>query len=576
MVPIHQRLLIPTHFIWLQKLVVTWCVPLLTRGNYKAGSLRTLTRRFAFALAGLPILFGFSQSLAFAENFYPDDPIQSMPEPVPVHELAVRKIDYLYDFLANSVKPNPRLPVPAGAINTLGEVPDSAWFTNRHGRKRMTREELQTGPGNSSAPVPPFLVVGAKTEGISPGFRMKDAEGRLYFVKPDPISNPEMATAADVIGSKFFYALGYNTPENYIVNVQRSQLSVGPKALIESGGRERRMTPKDVKVLLDLIPRREDGSYRLMASLAVPGHIVGPFAYEGTRSDDPNDLVSHEQRRDLRGLHVFCAWLNHTDAKGGNTLNSVVEESGIHFVRHYLIDLNAILGSDSDMPKDARFGHEFFFPMPGKALTSIVALGLYSPSWERAKFPKDKPVGDFESKLFDPEKWKSNYPNPAFLSRQPDDEYWAAKQVMAFSDQDIRALVETGQYSDSRVVDYITATLIARRDKIGRTYFAKVLPLDDFAVLDGQLQFKDLGVEYGFASTRQYQVSWSRFDNVTAKHIPLRVPSSFRLPGEIERSSGGSYWAARIETNSNDRKTVTVYLRRNGSGLSVVGVERTW
>ena len=37
------------------------------------------------------------------------------------------------------------------------------------------------------------------------------------MVKVDPSAYPEMATAADVIGAKFFHALGYYVPEYYVI-----------------------------------------------------------------------------------------------------------------------------------------------------------------------------------------------------------------------------------------------------------------------------------------------------------------------------------------------------------------------
>ena len=110
-------------------------------------------------------------------------------------------------------------------------------------------------------------------------------------------------------------------------------------------------------------------------------------------------------------------------------------------------------------------------------------------------------IGRFESKAFQPEAWIPNYPNPAFDQRTPEDEYWAAKIVMAFSDDDIRAIVETAKYSDPAAADYMVNTLKERRDKIGRAFFGKVLPLEDFRITNGTLEFRDLAVVHGLVFT---------------------------------------------------------------------------
>ncbi|MGH9628116.1 MAG: hypothetical protein ACRD7E_07220, partial [Bryobacteraceae bacterium] len=338
----------------------------------------------------------------------------------------------------------------------------------------------------------------------------------------------------------------------------------------------RPMKKKDLDRVLAKVHSRPDGALRMIASYSLPGRFVGPFRYEGTRSDDPNDLVPHEKRRDLRALHVLCAWLNHTDAKAGNSGDTLVEENGIRFIKHYLMDFGAILGSDSDMRKNARFGNEYVIPSGHDALKDIFTFGFRSPAWQRASYPRQKAIGRFEANVFDPESWKANYPNPAHLSRQPDDDYWAAKQVMAFTDDDIRAIVETGRYSDPQVVDYIARTLSRRRDKIGRTYFSKVFALDNFRVVDGTLQFDDLEVKHNFIGSRKYDVRWSSFDNASNNRAPLKGEVSFRVPGKATGSAAGEYYCALITEAGRPSKRIVVYVRKNGSGTDVVGIDRTF
>jgi hypothetical protein len=508
-----------------------------------------------------------------AQKFYPDDPLWREPPPRAVAKAHARQVNDYFDFFLNAFFPPDKeeilhyRPGPSQAVNTLGEVADSTWFTNRIGSRPMETEELVRGPGVSHAPdiSRPWVVLSGNNEGITPGLVIRDSAGRKYFLKFDPLENPEMAGAADVIGSKFLYALGYNTPENYIVHFARRHLVVNEKSVFrDPQGHKRPMTDQDVDDVLLKVPREREGGYRGMASLTIAGDLLGPFRYYGTRTDDPNDIVDHENRRDLRGLYVFFAWLNHTDAKAINTMDSLVEEDGLRYVKHYLLDFGDLMGSDSDEAKDPRRGNAYVFQW-GPAAAQFLSLGLYVPEWMTASYPHLPSIGRFEYRTFDPENWHPNYPNPAFELRTPGDTYWAAKKVMAFSDDAIRVLVQTGEYSDSRAAEWAARCLIERRNKIGRAFFQDVLPLDGFAVRDGKLIFEDLAVKYGFEAPRSYSVQWSVFDNQSS------VKSSLPAPGFEVPSADAPYLAAEIRAQGT-AKTLTVYLHDG----SVVGIDRTW
>ena len=66
-----------------------------------------------------------------------------------------------------------------------------------------------------------------------------------------------------------------------------------------------------------------------------------------------------------------------------------------------------------------------------------------------------------------PLKWKPEYPNPAFDNMRPDDAFWAARIVSQLHRRDDSARSsQKAQYSDPRATDYMTKTLITRRDKV--------------------------------------------------------------------------------------------------------------
>lgn len=516
---------------------------------------------------------------ALAVKFYPDDPLWREPAPVSLPDVEARRLDPLVDFYKNTFKTkgerNVRKRVhPSQGVNTLDEAYDSAWYTNRHWLNRMSQEELARGPNRTAPPSADghWTVTSAKSEGVTPGFTIADAKGRRYLLKFDPPANPELASAADVIGAKFFYALGYNTPENYIVRFRREQLTVKPGVkFTDRYDRTRNLNEKDVDDLLAALPRGADGTYRALASLYISGKSLGGFKYYKRRPEDRNEIAPHEHLRVLRGLYVSAAWLNHTDAKALNSLDTFVEENGRKFVKHYLIDFGASLGSDSFAAKDPRLGHAFFIEKEA-GLGQLLSFGLIVPKYARVEYPKNPAVGNFEVESFDPNDWKSNYPNAAFLNRLPGDEFWGAKQVMAFTDEDIRTIVHTGEYSDPAAEQMVADVLIKRRDKIGRVLLPKLLPLDRFAVQGDRLVFTDLLAASNLRPARSYQISWALYDNQTGQRSPLAGRVDAALPAEVLRSAPGSYAAATIR-NDEPGKSITVYLR-HADQWQVVGIDR--
>ena len=265
-------------------------------------------------------------------RFYPDDPIAREPESQDAGRAARYEIESLYEMTHNLFVTAGYTPSGTRArnLNTIDEVPDSSWFTNRIGSRRITTGEIASGPVAGDPPDPShWVLLGKKTAGVHPGFRARDARGETWFIELDPSTNPEGATAAATIATKFFWALGYNQVESFLTTFDPTRASIDPKATVRRpSGAETPFTWDDLHAILERAARNQDGTYRIVAGREIPGHIIGNFQFAGTRPDDPNDLVPHEHRRELRALRVFGAWTNLTDLKAGNTLDTIVTENG--------------------------------------------------------------------------------------------------------------------------------------------------------------------------------------------------------------------------------------------------------
>src|ERR671930_2096949 len=101
----------------------------------------------------------------------------------------------------------------------------------------MTPEALATGPDTTAGPeAGQWTVTSSKSDGVTPGFTIRDRSGRLWFLKFDPPGYRGMATGTEVTVTKLMWALGYNVPENHIAYLHRSQLVVGQGAKFTPAG----------------------------------------------------------------------------------------------------------------------------------------------------------------------------------------------------------------------------------------------------------------------------------------------------------------------------------------------------
>jgi len=414
----------------------------------------------------------------------------------------------------NFLKPLAQIPylpldVRAKNVNALDEVPNSSWFQNRIGFHELSPEEVAKGACGDTPSLSPDIkweVVAAKPNGAHPGFFIK-AGGERYLLKFDSPVQPRRATAADVIGSKLYWAAGYHTPCNEIVHFRRENLTVAEGASAEDKyGKKRPITLDDIHTVLKKAYRTHDGRIRASASRFLPGRPIGPFKYDGQRADDPNDHIDHEHRRELRGNQVISAWLHHHDAREQNTLDVWLTDQGKakkSFIKHYMIDFGDCFGSRwSFDPVSRRFGYAYFFDYDQVAL-DILTLGAHPRPWRHNTVnPEMEIFGYFNVKDFQPKSWVTEYPNAAFDEMRYDDGHWMARIISRFERPHVEAVVAEAKLLDPNIEEYLVDTLMGRRKKILEEYLLNYAPLDNFRLVRRKkgdprqsLCFDDLAIE---------------------------------------------------------------------------------
>jgi len=474
---------------------------------------------------------------------------------------------------------------PAGRarnVNAYDEVANSSWFENRIGSGPLSASELGSGPCaeqvlDVNMPAASWVIDRGKPNGANPGFRVNIPGVGKFMLKADTEAEPQRATGATAIAARLYYAAGYHAPCDSVVYFDPSLLRLTPGLQVtDNTGVARPFDEAALQALLAKASRR-DGLVRMGASRWLPGKPLGPSRYEGTRDDDPNDVVAHEDRRELRGARLLAAWLNHFDSREQNSMDvfiSVPTASGKEwgYVRHYVLDLGDCFGSAWESETlTRRLGHAYYFDFE-YAARDLVTFGMVQRPWERAA--RDGGIFNyFSARDFDPEAWRGGYPNPAFGRMTEADGAWMARIIARFDESLIAAAVSAGKY-DADSSAYLTRTLIARRSRILQRYLTRLSSWSDLQVKGRQLCGVDLAARTGIAQRAhapRARVLTEESEIAAVVHADQRGTVCVELP---LTAATQAYRVLEVDTGTSQQPLRAYVYDFGERGLRLAGVER--
>jgi hypothetical protein len=546
----------------------------------------------------LVLLIAMTAGTAEASRFAVAGPIWKVDDTTAIEEPGTNSLNQVHDFIDGYwLRPfdetlSLRRDHGALDLNAIDEVPASTWFTPRIGRKPLPRGSVGLGNTEKDAALGEgaLRVVAARIEGSEPYLEIREANGRTCLIEFDDPANPEARTAAAVIASRLLYAAGYEVFESFIAFVDPGRFTIDETAeKINPYGGRGDLKQKDLDGLFQRLDNGEN-QLRVAVSRAPNGQLKGGFCDKGTRLDDPNDKISHEDRRSLRGLRILCSWLDLTAMRSDRTMDVYLQPGG--YLQHHLVMLGASLGVDRllDSPPS---GAEFAAPYPAAGAQSQNGwgrgLGQGRSAGGATRFSG---VGDFSSLDFDPLAWKPAYGFEPFRRMEWADALWGAALVSVFTDEQIVEAVYAGELTEKESRNYLAGTLMERRDAIEAALFTTVNPsclfkigtdrggkttllFEDLSLIMGISQSEDMMYTMNFSLPELGQTlgSQSRGGYQLAFDLSSFVPSNW-----LHRKDDRRYGCAAIRCYDYLGRVLTgetrVHIYFGPEETQVIGIER--
>jgi hypothetical protein len=478
---------------------------------------------------------------------------------------------------------------PRRAINAtaLDEVADSSWFQNRVDElvtRSISEGETPWTEGACARPAPdlagPWKVIGGKPNGANPGFMVEHASGRRFLFKLDGGREGERPSTADVIGSRLYHAAGYYAPCNRVAFIAPSAIELSPGATAEDFVGDK--IPFTRKMLDDALARglkQPDGTVRGGLSELLDGKPLGPWRDLGVRPDDPNDVVPHEHRRELRGSYILAALLSHYDAREQNSLDVWIptsEDGDTGFVRHYMLDFGDCFGSLSPSPRvSRRRGHAYEVEW-SVAFVELITLGALPRPWRNPKYgPAGTTLGYYAAEPFDPERFRTAYPYGPLSRMTEADAAWGARILARIPKTALRALVAEARLSSPVVEEALLAAIFGRREQLLRRFLSVLSPLHKARIERGggrdRLCVSDAWVEAGLGKASERQLVARLGDRALATDFVRDADSCVALPAP---AGGGPSSYGIVTLSSGPEHPLHVHLYVEGGAYKIAGVVR--
>lgn len=512
-----------------------------------------------------------------------DDEAIDMPQRLEVNDVVEFSDLFVGRPLVEAMRTT-RRPPPAD-INSLDEVPRSSWFSPLDADPASFEGAYAVDGG----PLPPFRVLlerapsgdngDLKRGGV--GIPVVDALGHRFELRRDLRDRVEVRTAAAAITARLVRALGYLTPEVYVSDAGEGDFSTTPGEpfgqSILSGNEpadEKIRSERLQKMLddwLEAAPPSKNGTYRFSATRWPPGADVdvGRTPVAGTRNDDANDRVPHENRRTLRALKLVGAWLGMTRFTPHDLRDVYTGQSGEGHLLHYMVSFDKSLGAEAIIGKR---------PEQKDEMVLLGSLGFAPDPNIPPTQRKYEAIGAIGEEV-DPLKYGPGLPFPPMDAIDGADAFWIAKRIAAIPEELVLRAVRAGKVSNGTARRLLFELILARQRRVIEWGYAQTTPCDFERLDERGIVVFDRAVAAGLTAgkTVEYVVSYLDLDGEPTHPGAVLGPEGARFAVPLPRGAfeRGNYAVIRLRSQIagvEAPRWLEIHVRRDLAGTRVIGV----